>query len=44
MANGLLGAQALGRGQYGHTLKMYLILEIFFFTSTAEGDKLNAWL
>lgn len=44
MAHGL-GFQALRWSQYGHTLKMYLILEKNdLFTSTAAGDKRYAWL
>lgn len=41
-----LGFQALRWSQYGHTLKMHLILEKKndLFTSTAAGDKRYAWL
>lgn len=43
----VLVVQVLGRGEYDHIVKMYLILEnflIFFTSSTAGGDILNALL
>lgn len=34
--------QALGRGKYGHTMKIYQIIKkVLFSTSIVEGDKLR---